>query len=170
MNPAWSQRCRVEARDAEVVGGLADGEQLAVGRVGGRLVGGDAAVAAQAADDDRGEALAGGGAAALAVEDAGDRGVVVVGGEPFEQRDRVLVGADRWAGRRGSGTASSVSAPPRQRIVTVARRCSRVDVEDHLLDQAAQQLLAVAVGGGRRGPDAAEVGAERRAAARARPR
>ena len=65
-----------------------------------------------------GEPLAGGGAAALAVEDPGDRGVVVVGGEPFEQRDRVLVGADRWAGGLGSVTASSVIAPPCQRIVS----------------------------------------------------
>ena len=36
-----------------------------------------------------------------------------------------------------------------------------LDVEDDFLDQAAQQLLAVAVGGGRCGPHAAEVGAER---------
>ena len=115
-------------RDAELVGGLADGQQLAVGRVGGGLVGGDVAVAAQAADDDRGEPLAAGGAAALAVEDPGDRAVVVVDGEPLDQLDRVLVGADArlWLGER---TASSVIAPPRQRIVTVARRSSRVDVD-----------------------------------------
>jgi len=50
--------------DAELVGGLADWEQFAVGRLGGRLVGGDVAVAAQAADDDRGEPLAGCGATA----------------------------------------------------------------------------------------------------------
>src|SRR4051812_2756601 len=81
-------------RDAERVGGLGDRKQFAVGWLGGWLVRGDVAVAAQSADDDRGEALAGGAAAALAVEDAGDRGVVVVNGEPFEQRDRVLVGAD----------------------------------------------------------------------------
>jgi hypothetical protein len=81
--------------DAELVGGLADGEQLAVGGLLGRLVGGDVAVAAQPADDDRGEPLAGGGAAALAVEDRGDPRVVVVRGEPFQERDCVLAGADR---------------------------------------------------------------------------
>jgi hypothetical protein len=91
LKPAVERRCR----DAEDVGGLADREQLAVGRLGRRPVGGDGAVAAQSADDDRGEALAGGGAAALAAEDAGDGGVVVVGREPAEERDRVLVGADR---------------------------------------------------------------------------
>ena len=61
----------------------------------------------------------------------------------------------------GSATASSVIAPPFQRIVTVARRCSRTTSRIDFLDQAAQQLLAVAVGGRRRGPHAAEVGAER---------
>ncbi|MGH3266840.1 MAG: hypothetical protein ACRDNS_33225, partial [Trebonia sp.] len=75
--------------------GLADREQLAVGRVVGRLVSGDSAVAAQGADDDLGEALTDRGAAALAVEDPSDGRVVVAGGEPGEQRDRVLVGADR---------------------------------------------------------------------------
>ncbi|MCA1695652.1 MAG: hypothetical protein LC749_13510, partial [Actinobacteria bacterium] len=55
--------------DAELVGGFADGEQLAVGRFGCGVVGGDAAVAAQSADDDGGEPFAGGGAAALTVED-----------------------------------------------------------------------------------------------------
>ena len=54
-------------RHSEGVGGAADREQLAVGWVFGRLVGGDVAVAAQSADDDRGEPLAGSGAAALAV-------------------------------------------------------------------------------------------------------
>ena len=160
MNPAWSQRYRVEAATPSCVGGLADGEQLAVGRFGRRLVGGDVAVAAQAADDDRGEPLAGGGAAALAVEDPGDRGVVVVGGEPREQRDRVLVGADRglWLGER-DGELGDRAAFPADRDGRAALLA--LDVEDDLLDQAAQQLLAVAVGGARRGPHAAEVCAER---------
>src|SRR4051794_418761 len=91
-------QCR--GRDAEHLGGPGDREQLAVGRLGGRLVRGDAAVAAQTADDDRGEALAGGGSASLAVEDAGDRRVVVVDREPAEQLDRVLVGVDRGLGAR----------------------------------------------------------------------
>jgi len=90
LEPAEDRGCG----DAELVGGFADGEQFAVGRLGRRLVCGDVAVAAQPADDDRGEPLAGGGAAALAVEDPGDLPVVVVGGEACQQRDRVLVGAD----------------------------------------------------------------------------
>src|SRR5215217_5910278 len=146
--------------DAELVGGLAHGEQLAVGWLDRRLVGGDASVAAQAADDDLGEPLAGGGAAALAVEDPGDRGVVVVRGEPGEQRDRVLVGADRGLrlGER-NGELGDRAAPPADRDGRAALLA--LDVEDDFLDQAAQELLAVAVGCARRGPDAAEVGAER---------
>ena len=118
------------------------------------------AVAAQAADDDRGEPLAGGGAAALAVEDPGDLAVVVVGGEPLEQRDRVLVGADRGLrlGER-DGELGDRAAFPADRDRRAA--LSPVGIDRHFLDQAAQQLLAVAVGGRRRGPDAAEVGAER---------
>ena len=126
----------------------------------GRLVARDVAVAAQAADDDRGEPLTGGGASALAVEDPGDRAVVVVDGEPLSSS--IVSSSVRIVGWwRGSGTASSVSAPPCQRIVTVAWSLIAVDVEDDFLDQTAQQLLAVAVGGGRRGPHAPEIGAER---------
>ena len=147
--------------DAEFVGGLADGEQLAVGRLGGRLVRGDAAVAAQPADDDRGEPLAAGGAAALAVEDPGDPSVVVVERRAARSARSCPRRCGSSAGGFGSVTASSVIAPPFQRIVTVARRCSLVGVDGHFLDQAAEQLLAVAVGGRRRGPHAAEVGAER---------
>src|SRR5215212_6880106 len=115
--------------DAELVGGLADGEQLAVGWLDRRLVGGDASVAAQAADDDLGEPLAGGGAAALAVEDPGDRGVVVVRGEPGEQRDRVLVGADRGLrlGER-NGELGDRAAPPADRDGRAALLA--LDVED----------------------------------------
>src|SRR5215207_194845 len=145
--------------DAEFVGGLADREQLAVGRLGGRLVCRDVAVAAQPADDDRGEALAGGGAAALAVEDPSDLPVVVVDSEPREQLDRVLVGADRRLrlGER-DGEFGDRTAAPADREHRAARLTH--DVDEDLFDQRPQQLLAVAVGGRRCRPDAAEVGAE----------
>src|SRR6188472_2286261 len=145
--------------DAEDIGGLGDREQFAVGWLGGRLVGGDATVAAQTADDDRREPLAGRGPASLAVEDPGDRGVGVVDGEPLQQRDRVLVGADRRlvAGERDGELGDRAAAPANgQRRAALRAR----DVEDYLLDQAAQELLAVAVGGRRCGPHAAEVGSE----------
>ena len=145
---------------AEFVGGLADGQQLAVGRFGRWLVCRDLAVPAEAGDDDLGEALAAGGAAALAVENPGDGGVVVVGGEAGEQRDRVLVGADRglvsWQRDDQLGDRAAPPADRDGRAVLLA-----LDVEDDFFDQAAQELLAVAVGGCGRGPHAAEVCAER---------
>src|SRR5450631_2367001 len=128
--------------DAELFGGSCDGEQFAVGRLVGRVVGGDVAIAAQAADDDRGEPLAGGGASALAVEDPGDRAVVVVHGKPLEEFDGVFVGADRGlVARQGDGELGERAAVPADRdgrLVVIA-----VDVEDDFLDQAAQQLFAV---------------------------
>ena len=72
-----------------------------------------------------GEPLAGRGAAALAVEDPGDRGVVVVSGESPEQCRSCPRRCGSSAGGAASATASSVIAPPCQRIVTVAWRCSR---------------------------------------------
>src|SRR6516165_2615177 len=155
LKPAEDRR----GGDAQHVGGLADWQQLAVGRLGRRFVCGDAAVAAQAADDDRAEALAGGRAAPLAVENAGDRAVVVVGGEPSEQRDRVLVGADRrlWL-RQRHGELGERTAAPADRHGGAALLA--VGVEDHLLDQRSQKRLAIAVAGGRRRPHTAEIGAE----------
>src|SRR5919109_957464 len=147
-------------RDLEDLGGAGDRQELAVGRVAGWLVARDLPVAAQAGDDLGGESLSGGRAAALAVEDSGDRGVVVVDGEPTHQRDGVVVGADRglvsW---QRDGQFGDRAALPAQRQRGAAFFAH--DIDDHLLDQATDQLLAVAVGGGRRGPHAPEVGAER---------
>jgi hypothetical protein len=123
-------------------------------------VGGDVAVAAQAADDDRGEPLAARGAATLAVEDPGDRRVVVVDGEPLEQRDRVLVGADaRLVTRQRNNELGDRAAAPAQRDRRAALLADHV--EDDFLDQCAQELFAVTVGGRGGGPHAPEVGAER---------
>ena len=147
-------------RDAEDVSCAADREQFSVGRVFGGLVGGDAAVAAQPADDDRGEPLAARGAATLAVEDPGDRRVVVVDGEPLEQRDRVLVGANAGlVARQRNDELGDRAATPAERDRRAALLADHV--EDDFLDQCAQQLFAVAVGGRRRGPNTPEVGAER---------
>ncbi len=81
-------------RHAEDRGGLHDGQQLAVGALGGRLAPGNAAVAAQAPDVERRKALPAGRAFALAIEDAGDDGVGVVRGEPANEREAVLIGSD----------------------------------------------------------------------------
>src|SRR5829696_4709591 len=86
-------------RHAQQLGRAGGGDQLALGRGGGWLLAADAPVVAQALHDRGGGAQAAGAAAALAVEDPGDGGVGVVGGQPADQGDGVLVGADRrWVG------------------------------------------------------------------------
>ena len=92
--------------DAELLGGVGDGEQFAFGRVGVGLVAGDVVVVAQGLYAGGGEGQAAGGAAALPVEDPGDLRVGVVDGEAADQVDGVLVGADRVAG--GAGQRRSV--------------------------------------------------------------
>jgi hypothetical protein len=80
----------------------------------------------------------------LAVEDPGDRRVVLVDGEPLKQRDRVLVGADlRLVARQLDGELGCRAAAPadgEHRATLLGR-----EVDDYLFDQAAQELLAVAV-------------------------
>ena len=145
--------------DAESGGGFADGEQLSVGWLGRWLVGGDVAVASQPAYDDCGESLAGRGAAALAVEDPGDLGVGVVRAKLLQQCDCVLVGADRglsfWEcdGELGDRACLPADGECRAALLTVG-------VDDHFLDQAAQECFGR--GRGRwRGQHAAEVRSER---------
>ena len=160
MNPAWSQRKIVEAATPSSFAALPTGSSSPSGGSARWLVCGDLTVAAQAADDDRGEPFAGGGAAALPVEDPGDLAVVVVGGEPADQHDGVLVGADRGLrfGERDRelGDRAAFPSDGEQRAALFA-----LEGDDHFLDQAAEQLLAVPVSGRGRGPHAADVGAER---------
>ena len=103
------------------------------------------------------ERQAGAGAAALLVEDRGDLLIAGVRGELADQLDRVLAGAvalgpalDQRHGQLGPGAAF-----PDDLHLGTARLL--VDRDDHLGDQRAQQLLAVA--GGRRvgRPEAREV-------------
>jgi hypothetical protein len=160
MNPAWSQRKIVEAATPSSSAALPTGSSSPSGGSVGGWYAGDVAVAAQTADDDRGEPLAAGGAAALTVQDPGDPTVVIVDGEPFDQLDRVLVGTDcrLWFGERDSelGDRAAFPADCEQRAAFFS-----LEGDGHFLDQAADQLLAVPVGSGGRGPHTAEVGTER---------
>ena len=98
----------------------------------------------QAAYDDFGETLTSRGASALAVENSSDRGVVIVNRKPFDQCDRVLVGADRGLrlGQRHYELGERAAAPAQCDSCTPL---FTVDVEDHFFDEAAQELLAIAV-------------------------
>ena len=86
--------------DAERDGGLPDGHEIAVG-VRRFAEGRDIPVPAQVADAVAVEAMAIGGRAALTVENAGDHGVGIVSGQPAQELDRVLAGADRGGPRPG---------------------------------------------------------------------
>ena len=80
--------------DAELFGGGGHVEQLSFRRVVAGLVAGDLPVVPQRLDPTGGERQSAGCRALLAVEDSGDGGVGVVHGQPAQQVDGVLVGAD----------------------------------------------------------------------------
>jgi hypothetical protein len=117
-------------------------------------------VVPQALDDRGGEVLTASAAPALAVEDAGDLRVGVVGGQPAHQCDGVLAGADLGGMGAGQGDVELADRPAAPAHGQVGLGGVAVDVDDDLLKQRAQQLLAVPVGGGRRGPDPRQVTAE----------
>src|SRR5437773_2890233 len=148
-------------RHAENLGGLLDGQPLAVGALGGWLAPGNVAVAAQASDVERRKALPAGGAFALAIEDAGDDGVGAVRGEAAGEREAVFIGPN--AGRIRAGQADlefADGAPaPAQRETSAA--VVAIDRDHHILQQRAQQLFFVAVGGGGCRPCASKIIAKR---------
>src|SRR5918996_1277464 len=135
--------------DAEDLGRVGDGDELAVGLLGRSLVTRDLPVMPQGLDDGGGEPLAGGAAPTLAVQDAGDGGVGVVDGEPAQQLDGVLVGA-------GGGLVGAAQLDEQLGPLVLL-----VYVDADVLEQRAQQLLAVPVAGGGRGPHPPDVRAER---------
>src|SRR5262249_15439362 len=103
-----------------------------------------------------------GGAAVLPVEDPRDLGVVVVDGEPADQADSVLIGAQP-AGRGGVGPGGPVRDRPAlspQDPGTAGAPVVAVDGDVDLVQQGAQQLFAVLVGGGGRVPDGLQIIAE----------
>ncbi|MBF0327479.1 MAG: hypothetical protein HQL42_20860, partial [Alphaproteobacteria bacterium] len=107
-----------------------------------------------------GEAVAGGGAPALAVEDAGDDAVGMVGGQAADEIDRILVGLARCrpGARQRDRQGHDLTATPadgQDRPVF-----GPFHGDGHVLQQGAQQFLAVAVGRGRRRPDGGQVAAE----------
>ena len=88
-------------------------------------------------------------------------GVGVVHGQPADQVDGVLVGADlRLRAAQRDGQLADRAAFPPQDQAGVRVRVVAAGGDVHLLQQGAQQLLAVLIGGGRRVPDLAEVVAE----------
>ena len=98
----------------------------------------------------------------LPVEDPGDLGVGVVDGQAADQVDGVLIGAQpsRGCALDGDGQLGDRPAFPAQDQVSVPAVVVAVHGDVHLVQQGAQQLLAVLIGGGRRVPDGLQVVAE----------
>ena len=124
---------------------------------------GDVPVVAQRLDPTGGERQSAGGAAVLPVEDVRDHRVGVVDGEAADQVDGVLVGAQPVGWFAFDRHDSSVIAPPFQRSSSSACAVGVVAVHADVdfVEQAAQQVFAVLVGGGRRRPHGGEVVPER---------
>jgi hypothetical protein len=147
--------------EPEFFGGVGHGERVSFGGVVAGLVAGDVPVVAQALDSTGGERQSSGGASGLPVEDPGDLVVRVVDGQSPEEVDGVLVGADRrWLALERHGQVTDRSALPAQDQICAALGAVAVDGDVDFLEQGAQQLFAVLVGGGRGRPYLVEVVAE----------
>src|SRR5262249_51161644 len=148
--------------EAEFGGGGGHGEQLSFLRVIAGLVAGDAPVVAQALDPTGGVWEDAGGGGGRPVEDPRDLGVVVVDGEPADQADSVLIGAQpagRGAFDRDRQFGDRPAFPPQDQV-SAAAVVIAVDGDVDLVQQGAQQLFAVLVGGGGRVPDGLQIIAE----------
>jgi hypothetical protein len=80
--------------------------------------------------------------------------------EALDQHDRVVIGTDRGLRlRQRNGKFCERAAAPAQRD-SCTLLCA-VDVKNHFFDKTAQELLAIAVGGGGRRPHPPEIRAQR---------
>jgi len=96
----------------------------------------------------------------LTVEDAGDLGVGVVQGQPPDEVDGVFVGAQPGlcpGGERYPQVGEGAALPAEYEVGVAG---GSVQGDGDLGEQGAQEFLAVAVGGGRRGPDHVQVAAQ----------
>ena len=99
-----------------------------------------------------------GGAAVLAVEDSGDGVVGVVRGQPADEVDGVFAGADGgWLAFDRHGQFGDRAAFPAQDQFGSAVGVVAVDGDVEVVEQGAQQLFAVFVGGARGVPDRFQV-------------
>jgi hypothetical protein len=143
-------------RDAECDGGALDGHDPP--SAASAFDDTECSVRAQAADTVALQAKAARCLAALAIENAGNHRVGIVHGQPTDERDGVLLRAYRGLAlaRQGEVDIGQCTAFPAQD--QMSRGLVALDLDDHLLDQRAEQLLAVARRGRGRPPDRCEVG------------
>src|SRR5206468_7400607 len=157
IDPAKDRR----RSDIEDLGGLLHANQFSQWRLRGRVEARNAPVSPQATDSIGSEAHAGGGGAPLPIENAGDDVIGVMDGEAANQSNGLLVGASRGSAARRQRHVELVEKATVPSQGEVRARLALLDRDDDLLDQGTQQLLAIAVGGRRRRPDAFEVGSQR---------
>jgi hypothetical protein len=147
--------------DGQDRGGLSDVDQITRGGLGRRFESRNLPVRAQAADPIGREAEAGRGSTTLAIENAGNDRVWIVHGQAAHQIDGLLVGANRWrldVPQRDVEFAEKATAPPQREMRLML---GLVDRDDDLLEQCAQQFLAIAIGRGRCRPYAFQITSQR---------
>ena len=108
----------------------------------------------------RSEAVSRHGATPLAVEDAGDDAIGMMDGQAADNLDGFFIGSSRrrigaWQGDLQVGDVPALPANGQASPVF-----GPFDDNGHILQQGAEQLLAIAIRGGRRRPHAPQVAAE----------
>lgn len=134
-----------------------DGHAVSVWRVLCGFKARDLPVRAQAADAIRGKRQTPGGGASLTIEDAGDDRIRIVCGQAAQQLDGIFLGSDccQARARQRHVELAQQTAAPAHREVRV--ELLSLDRHEDFLEQSAQRLFAVTVGGGGRGPDCVEI-------------
>src|SRR5208282_3132318 len=157
VEPAMQGR----GRDAERLRGALDRHALRLVGLRRSLAAWNVPVRAQTAQTIGSERQACSGLASLTIEDAGDDGIRIMRCQATQQIDRVLGGANRRRvrARQGNVDLARESATPAQHQVGVGLLA--LNAQSDLLEQRAQQFLAIPIA--RRGhrPDALEILAER---------
>jgi hypothetical protein len=144
----------------EYVRCFADRNQLPIWRRRRWLVPRDTTIPPQAANLVGREAFAGGRLAPLTIEDSSDHFIRVKHSQAPQQRDRVFVRArahrlELWNGDIQCGECTAVPAQSQ-----VGAAFGSLEIQNHFLQQCAQEFFAIAVGGGRRTPHLTNIGAE----------
>ena len=143
---------------AENLRRLANGNQFPAGRFSRRLESPNMAIAPQAANLVGSEAFARSGLSSLTIQNSGDRFIRIKIGQAPKQGDRIFVGArphqlESWDGNIQRGERP---APPAQSQMRAT--FGSLEIQNHFLQQGAQQFLAIAIRGGRRSPYLTNIG------------
>ena len=147
-------------REPQCACGLLDGHTLSARYVFVRVEARYLPVCAQACYAIGGERQAGSDPAALAIEDAGDDGIGIMSCQTPQQINSIIGGAD-WRGMRARQRyvdLAQEAATPAQRQMSVGLGAR--DLQGDILEQRAQQFLAIAIACRGSRPDAFEIFAE----------